>query len=224
VPPPPILSLADVHQELLRLKGTRLIFHNEYDFKFALAWQLKQGDPGREIRLEKRLPGQPTNEFVDIWIGKTQQAVALELKYPKGEWDALVSGEEFSLKPGAADDQARYHFWRDIERLERWKSAGHCSRGYAILLTNVASYWEKSAGTPVDADFRTHDGRVVGPGKFDWDARASEGTKGKDARPIIIAGNYQIAWNDYSSIARHNPPAGAVKLTCPFRYIVVEVA
>ena len=186
------------------LADTRRLFHSEADFQHALAWCIQQAMPESQIRLEVDvLQAEHRRSFLDIWL--PVEGIAIELKYKTRGFEAEQDGESFVLRNQSAQDQGRYDFLRDIERLELMCSKlGRCRAGYAVLLTNDSSYWKESARRDtVDADFRIHDGQTV-TGVLTWATGAKLGTvKGRES-PIEIDGAYSLRWQEYSSFPENS--------------------
>ena len=87
--------------------------------------------------------------------------------------------------------------------------------GYAVLLTNDASYWKvPTRKDTVDADFRVHEGREIS-GALAWATSAGSGTMKSRESPIEMQGSYRLRWQEYSSV-----PA---KSYGSFRYLAVSL-
>lgn len=80
--------------------------------------------------------------YVDIWATEADSILAVELKYKTRRAIFTVHGEEFLLQNHAAEDVNRYLFLKDIQRLESVVATYPTATAYAILLTNVAGYWQ----------------------------------------------------------------------------------
>ena len=138
------------------------------------------------------------------------------MKYKTRGLELEQDDEPFVLRDQSAQDQGRYDFLLDIQRLEFLRSTlEQCKAGYAVLLTNDSSYWKvPTHRDTVDADFRVHEGREIS-GALAWSARASSGTVGGRRSPIQIRGSYPLRWQEYSSFAG--------KSYGSFRYLAVSV-
>ena len=203
----------DIEGLLNSLSEARKVFHSEADFQHALAWQIHKVAPDSEVRLEVNpFPDQDRRMFLDIWL--PVEGIAIELKYVTRKLELDQDGESFALRDHSAQDQRRYDFLLDIQRLELMRSKG-CRAGYAVLLTNDSSYWNvPAARDTVDASFRIHEGRGIS-GELAWAERAGPGTvKGREL-PIRLRRSYHISWQEYSTF-----PA---KSYGRFRYLVVSV-
>ena len=210
--------MIDLHHILKTLCEYRPVFHSEADFQHALAWHIHEQWPKYSLRLEYHLsPGK--RDRLDVLIFNEHNQMAIELKYKKKRLFAPIGGEIFSLKDDGAQDQGRYGFLEDIQRLERFVSQHANTTGYAILLTNDTLYWNPPRSTStVDASFRIHEGRVI-HGALSWASRASAGTTKGMEKPITIEGKYKLIWQDYCEIESHEYVKGYRK----FRYLLVKV-
>ena len=152
--------------------------------------------------------------FLDIWL--PVEGIAIELKYVTRKLELEQDEESFALRDHSAQDQRRYDFLLDIQRLELMRSMPElCKAGYAVMLTNDSSYWKvPGQRDTVDADFRVHEGREISRA-LAWAARASPGTvKGRES-PIQIQGSYRFHWQEYSNFPE--------KSYGRFRYLAVSV-
>ena len=177
----------------------RPIFHSEADFQYALAWFIHTTGPDCGPRLEFK-PFPDEGMYLDLWFSGI--GIALELKYVTRGLEHKEGGEFFSLRNQSAQDTRRYDFLRDVQRLERVSSRKDVRGGYAIMLTNDASYWEVPAGgrrETNDSQFRLHEGRKIG-GLLDWSTQASPGTKKGRETPIELNRSYELNWRDYSTV------------------------
>ena len=197
------------------LADGRKVFHSEADFQHALAWQIHEAAPESQVWLEVSvIPVETQRMFLDIWL--PVERIAIELKYVTRRLELVRNQESFALRDHSAQDQRRYDFLLDIQRLELMRSMpGLCKAGHAVLLTNDSSYWNvpRSRDT-VDSDFRIHEGRAIS-GELAWAAHASPGTVRGRESPIRIQGSYRIRWQEYSNFPE--------KSRGRFRYLAVSV-
>ena len=206
--------MLDIHGIMKGLAERRPIFHSENDFQLALDQFIPETIAGSEILLEFN-PFARGNSRIDIWI--PSEGIAIELKYPTQRLNITYKGRRFALKEHSAQDIQRYDFVRDIRRLERVVSERQeAIRGFAVLLTNDASYWNPPAPgwqSTQDAAFRLHGMKLNGT--CAWSEGAGEGSiKGREA-PIVLKGTYNPDWRNYSKLGdeRHSR----------FQYLAVEV-
>lgn len=196
-----------------RLADTRKVFHSEADFQHALAWHIHEAMPESQVRLEVDvMQVEHQRRFLDIWL--PVEGIAIESKYKTWELELEQDGEVFVLRDQSAQDQGRYDFLSDIQRLELMRSElEQCNAGYTVLLTNGSSYWKvPTYRDTVDADFRVHEGREIS-GALAWSARA--GAVGNRTSPIQIRGSYRLRWQEYSSFPGVSRGS--------FRYLAVSV-
>ena len=208
---------------LTDLAKTRKVFHSEADFQHALAWHIHKDMRDSQIRLEvNTMPVEHPKMYVDIWLPK--EKIAIELKYRTRRVEPEPNGEPFALLEQGAQNQGRYDFLQDIQRLELMRSIpGFCEAGYAVLLTNDWLYWEcpgPESRDTMDSAFRIHEGRKI-CGKLKWSKQPSPGTtRGRD-KSIQLKGSYRLRWQDYSCIPEKSPGKG--KPRGKFRYLAVSV-
>ena len=197
------------------LADSRKVFHSEADFQHALAWQIHEAAPESRVRLEVNVvPAAAQRMYLDIWL--PVEGIAIELKYKTRGLELEQDDEPFVLRNQSAQDQGRYDFLLDIQRLEiLCTELEQCKAGYAVLLTNDSSYWKvPTHRDTVDAAFRVHEGRAVS-GALAWGARASSGTVGGRESPIQIQDSYRLRWNEYFGFPG--------KSYGSFRYLAVSV-
>ena len=200
-------------------KSGRRIFHSEADFQHAFAWQIHEKMPDWKIRLEfNPYPRNKKKMFLDIYI--PTEKIAIELKYFTRELDTEDDGEHFVLHKHSAQDQRRYDFLRDVQRLEELIRDERQSvrAGFALLLTNDPSYWSPARKEEtVDAAFRIHNGKELKRGKLVWTGDPSQGTTKGRTEAIELRGSYSLRWQHYSQLEGKGPYG-------EFRYLMVPVA
>lgn len=204
----------DIFLAMQRLSVRRPIFHSEADLQHALAWELKKIHEDLDLRLEVPVFVDSRRMFVDIVVIRGAQKTFIELKYKTSAMNLVVDGEEYFLKQQGAGDQGLYDCVKDFSRLERFVEASPGSNGLAVLLTNDAHYWRENRGKEtLDRAFRLNDGRRIA-GTLEWATHAGAGSiRGREA-PIVLRGEYEVAWREYSS------PLGAGGT--PFRYLATH--
>lgn len=214
LPSSPPISRSALRDVLRRLAGERPRFHSEADFQYALAWQLHLDHPGARMRLETRpLPDRSLR--LDLLLVVDDQRVALELKYLTKRLAVTIDGEQFELRDHSGDDVGRFDVVKDVARLEEFTGHGAATVGYALLLTNQATYWTPGSGrATADAAFRLTEGRTLA-GALSWGPTAGPGTRGgRDM--IALRGRYELSWADYSTVDA--TPGGR------FRYLLIQVS
>ena len=193
-----------------RLAVRRPIFRSEADFQHALAWEVKEAH-ACEVRLEYK--PFPNDEMqVDIWL--PAEGVAIELKRRTRSVQVEHGGEQFELKDHSAEDQGRYEYVKDVQRLERVVDGLDAARaGFAVFLTNERLYWNRGRGGTISDAFFLYEGRHLA-GRMEWAARAGKGSTQGREEPLSLRGSYDLRWRDYSDLP--------VKYA-QFRYLAIEV-
>jgi hypothetical protein len=229
-----LLQTADVERILVELSQERPVFHSEGDFQFEMAFKMRQRYPYLRLRLETPVisKGRPR---VDILASCEGCVLFLELKYLPRLLHAQVQVAEGEYEAYDLRDQARewgrYDFLKDITRIETW--VAECTQrcpeavGYAILLTNDQSYWNKlNDENAKDYAFQLHDNRTIAGGEaLTWGERATESDVEGRKEPIVLRWSYTLRWRDYSKIAPPlAKPVGRSKMKyTEFRYLLVRV-
>jgi hypothetical protein len=190
-----VRPLADMDSALLKLAARRPIFRSQIDLRDAMAGVLS--DQGWNVTINREI-GRGLK--VDIWAERAGSAdIAIEVRYKTSRLTCTVNGETFELKDQAAEDQARYDYWRDVEKLEQVVSSLPGTRGYAVMITNDHRYWDKPTRSQnVSEDFMLFDGRIVS-GTLKWSEKAGEGTVDGREKPIHLRDAYTLQWRDYSN-------------------------
>ena len=220
----------EIRELMEKLSKKRPVFYSEDDFKFSLAWEIKEKyRDDVEIILEKKMNNKNAssseegdhknkNQRIDIFIRVKNEndieKIGIELKYytAKLEWQDNRNGETFILASQDANDLRCYDAWKDVERLENFIDKGFINKGFAIWLTNVNSLTKdcidienENKNTANYDEFRICNKRIInGPKKMDWKKTKktpSKGTiKGRE-KPITIKGNYKVYWKEYTDLS-----------------------
>lgn len=202
------------------LAEERPIFHSEADFQHALAWKIHEQIPDCKIRLEKTYTHNDNNRiYLDVLVNCKNTTYAFELKYKTRKLTATIEDEEFKLKDQGAQNQGRYDFLNDVQRLGNLVNGHNYIFGYAIFLTNNPLYWNgPGRNNTYDADFRIHNGRNV-HGEMNWNVNAAEGTRVGRNNPVTIQGNYNLNWKPYSNIQNYEHEGNYSE----FKYLLVKI-
>ncbi len=187
------------------LKGKRPCFHSEDDFKFALAWKIKQKYPTAEIRLEKPMSNSG-RKYLDIFLefpGDSEGRVGIEVKYMTAELKASINGEQYDLTSHLAYPLRCYDCLLDIQRLEEFINQKRLDYGYALWLTNDKNFWQPPKRKTIYDNFRIFEGRSIRKGKkLKWGSRAKRGTiKGRKKSIKLKHRDYTINWELYKRIS-----------------------
>lgn len=191
----------EIINPIIALSQTRKIFHSEADFQFALAWEIQKEYPTAKVRLEYCLAGSECKQHIDILVITENGWFPIELKYKTRSFSINSEGEFFKLKKQGAQDQGRYDFLKDVQRVEQFcKSQPQMRKGFAIFLTNDPAYWNESKSSDtVYNEFKLNDG-LMKTGTMNWAKHAGEGTIEGRKSPIILENRYLLQWNNYSEI------------------------
>jgi len=212
--------MVDLNTLLKTLCESRPVFHSEFDFQHALAWQIHESWTGYSVRLEYPLSPEESNRL-DILAFDDKESIAIELKYKKKALKTEIGSESFTLKQDAAWPINRYYFLKDVQRLEQFVNKGKDTTGYAILLTNEGSYWNLPKHDPnVCPDFSIHDRNTI-HGTLRWGPKASSGTRKGREQPIVIKGTYTLVWQDYYEVTP--TPQMPLAASGKFRYLLVKI-
>jgi len=207
--------MIDIPGILGALAIIRPVFQSEADFQHALAWEIHRSMPDAQVRLEVPVASVDAQMHIDIWVQHGNMLHAIELKYKTRALSVQIGNEIFSLKDQSAQDTGRYDFVKDMQRLEQVLVLKDNSVGYAVLLTNDSAYWiNPGEKQTVDADFRLFQGRSL-PGRLEWGAAASAGTKRNRESPLVLTGTHPLHWMDYSR--------PTMKSFGTFRYLFVRI-
>jgi len=218
----------EIKELMEKLSKKRPVFDSEDDFKFSLAWEIKEKYRDHvEIRLEKKMNNNKNassleeedqnnkNERIDIFIivknENYMEKIGIELKYftAKLVWPYEKNDEKIILKNQAAENLRRYDAWHDVERLENFIRNRNINKGFAIWLTNIESVTncdkiEKKIKKDINKkpnyyNFRICDERQVGPNEIlDWKEDTSDGMKKGREDSINISGYYKVHWEEYN--------------------------
>ncbi len=183
----------DIERALKSEADRRPLFHSEADFRFNLAWSIKELWPESTVTLERKPRGTAERRYIDIWVRHGDADYAVELKYPTRALTVALEDEEFDLREHSAHDIIRYDFLKDIQRLEDAIVAGGRVIGQALMVTNDSNYWNPPVrfGT-ADEQFRIHEGQTLA-GHLSWGPTAGTGTRKGREEPFELSGTYTVA-------------------------------
>jgi|ECHhosMinimDraft_1075155.scaffolds.fasta_scaffold07143_1 hypothetical protein len=215
-------KIEDLMEEL---KDKRPVFNSEDDFKFSLAWLIKEKyENNVDIWLERKMNKMNNkdasssnkgnqnnkNQRVDIFIivknENDMEKIGIELKYFTAnlEWHDDKNDEYIILKEQLAYNYKCYDAWHDVERLENFIRSGNINKGFAIWLTNIKSLtedWDK-VKKKIEKDINKK------PNYYDFYISNNREIPDDDYRPNPKNGSVELKWDDPSKKGikgRENP-------------------
>lgn len=194
-----VLKITEIMKNLAE---DRPIFHLEKDFQLALSMQI-QTKQGVQVRPEHPFRDEEKKrKYLDIWI--RNKKVAIELKYKTQRLIIRHKNEDFSLRNQSAQDEGRYDFLKDVERLEKIIDDGQAREGFAVLLTNDPLYWTSQGRDTTSFNFRLEKGRKIRKDeKMKWKfPRAIPKSMKKRRKSIILRSSYELEWRPYYSFRK----------------------
>ena len=206
--------MLEISEIMKNLAEARPIFHLEKDFQLALSMQI-QTKQGIQVRPEHPFRDEEKKrKYLDIWI--RNKKVAIELKYKTQRLIIRHKNEDFSLRNQSAQDEGRYDFLKDVERLEKMIDDGQAKAGFAVLLTNDHLYWTHQGRNTTSFNFRLKKGRKIRKGvEMKWNfPRAIPKSMKKRGKSIVLRSSYKLEWRPYSSCKVENGR---------FKYLAVKV-
>lgn len=192
------MSTLDLISAVQTLRVSRPVFWSEADFQHELAMQLGRARPQDRVRLEWPLAGSGVRA-VDILVETSVGHMAIELKYMTQKLACVVEGEEFMLRSQGAQDIRRYDVFKDIARMEELCVRSKGARAAVVVITNDPQYWTNPCSDTNCSAFSLREGRVA-TGRLEWGERTGPGTKKNREAAVDLAGQYNVAWNDYSDV------------------------
>lgn len=232
-----MITKRDIVEILNKLKGSEDKFKpylSEAQFQFELAWELQKNQENygiEKILLEyTACAKQETDEkrkkrFESdiIVLFKDKTYIAIELKYKTSE--AKIN--DISLVQQAGQPGTKYDYLWDIHRIELLmkKQEGYeyyindytCVGGYAIFLTNDASYYNDVKDESTTAyHFRLCNGRKP-KGELTWNVNPGEQKDWMKSREkFTLLGEYEMQWEVYYTYRPKNKEKY-------FKYLVTEI-
>lgn len=182
-----------------KLKEKRKIFVSERDMQLEMALIIKEIYPNAKLRLEY-CPSFDLNMHIDILVIINNKWYPIELKYKTKGSKKTIDNEIFNLKNHGAKDVNSYLYLKDIERIEKIKdNVNVFGKGYAIFITNDLGYMNKPRENVVFKDFALEN-NIIKKGILSWKENTSQGTMGKNEKPIVLNGKYKLNWQLYSKL------------------------
>jgi len=205
--------MTNINYILDELASKRPVFHNEDDFKFSLAWIIKENYPDIEIRLEY-----PYKDiYYDIVLYDKGKMIPIELKYKTKAASINIHDEIFNLKNHGALNHSSYDVFRDVERIEKFvfDNENSSDLGYMIFLTNVDNYYDENKRVNESTNyfpFRLNENRSI-IGDIAWNNDDTNGVKGRE-RPIKLKHLYNIGSNEFKTYG---------ELSNEFKYMIFTI-
>ncbi|MDQ8733977.1 hypothetical protein [Paenibacillus sp. LHD-38] len=190
------------------IKSLDVIPLSQFDLRDKLGASLKMA--GYQVQINRDFG----KAKIDIYAENKNDQLAIEVRYKTALLKTIFNGNHTELKNQAAQDISRYDFLKDLEKLETVIAQRPGTKGYAVLITNDRSYWEKTKRvTSVDEDFRIHQDRLI-QGQLSW-KNASGGTTHNRESMIVLKGQYHLDWQSFKILG-----TGKNEI---FKMLVVEV-
>lgn len=146
----------DLKEVICELGKKRIAFSTEADFKFSLAWAIKEKYKDASVICEYsplylskvEMDKKPSRIHIDICVILESVIIPIELKYKTKKATLTDNVAEskilLSLANQSAQDNGYYGFVRDICRLHEFLLNGvdgvNVDKGYAVFLTNDQNY------------------------------------------------------------------------------------
>jgi len=182
---------------------------SQVDLRDKLAGHLRE--VGYSVSVNRDLG----KDKIDIWAQRDDETIAIEVRNKTALLQTIYEGQSVLLKNQAAQDVSRYDFINDIGKLERVVGRRRDVKGYALLLTNDAMYWQPAKKhNAIDDKFRIHDGRLLS-GTCSWSDEAARGTTSGREQPVHLTGTYKLTWQQYLNMGTGRNEG--------FRALLVEV-
>ena len=166
-----------------------------------------------EVILEYPQTTKKRINYIDLCVVYDGKKHFIELKYKTIKKKVYCHGVKLELKKHAAQDNGRYDFCADIQRLEKYTEKG--SSSYAILLTNDNSYWNKHLPREQSLGyaFSINEEKEALHGKLEWKKGKILNDKSrKDKLELRGTYNCKNCWTDY------NPGSEPM-----FKYLMFEI-
>lgn len=207
------LEVRKIIQEIYEeISEGSLVFANENQFQFELAWRIKTKYSGYDVLFEvvylddNRSSEKDKKNYTDLVVvdNDLKEYVSIELKYKTKQRDS----DDRLLKNQGAQDLGVYDYLKDLSRIEKLKENSlkqfefyekykdyKFDKGYAIILTNDKTYYEGGKEEKYAMYFSIkHNAKKAG--EMDWNRNLGKCVKGTDRDyPIFLSGNYDCIWN-----------------------------
>lgn len=189
------------------LGNNGVIFQNEQQFQFDLAWAIKS-KLNLDVKFEVVTYGS-NKEYTDLVVlNDDGEFIAIELKY---KTDAAKIGD-VNLQRHSAGDLGCYDFWHDVERVdnlvgkkgENVLRGRVCVGGFVLMITNDGWYWknERKNTKAQYYNFRLTDNRVVEARHLAWQIPQDKKETFIKQQPkrhhgVDLKRSYKLQWDNY---------------------------
>ena len=223
-----MITTKEIQTILSRLSNKAEPYLSEAQFQFELAWELQKIHDDCKILLEYTACSNKTSgkrfEY-DIIAVFDEGYQAIELKYKTTQ--ATINGVDLIQQAGQPG--VKYDYLWDIHRIEILKNRSKhsndyyyylaqkdCLGGFAILLTNDASYWCQAKPHELAFNFSLHD-TAIKTGHLDWNICVKPQKNWMKSRcSFSLDNSYTMQWNIFNSYCKN----GKKK---QFKYLLTEI-
>lgn len=193
------------------VNAQRELMFNEGDFQLQLAVYLLRSGHYDDLNVEYNIPNElaaqagydwDSNLYIDIVCRRSEEYVAIELKYPTRlvvkdarRFGSLLKNVRL-MKNQAAQNLVQYNFWKDVRRCEIIKQLFPAVKsGLAVMLTNDPSYTRSIRRDSVSVPFSVAQGVTAGGGTMDWQGPTAMRSK---HTPFVLDGRYTVDWTEHT--------------------------
>ena len=202
-----------------------VIFRNEAQFQFDLAWKMREklteANVEFAIHLEMQLSQEVANEYTDIVIEIGDELIPIELKYKLADKRVkyVADNDEIITQVQSAPDYGCYDYWKDVYRIEKnlgHKYKGKCvKKGFAIIIANYHLYWDKS-----NRQTSKWQGLCIEDNTKSCEIYDGLSSCRERNEPIKLTGKYDIKWENYTTSYREVVNG---RTEHPFRYLILSI-
>ena len=231
-----MITTENIIQVIKELSQNEKPYLSEAQFQFELAWKLQENKELYNIDkilleytacAEKATKEKKKKRFESDIIVLFQNGtyIAFELKYKTSK--AVING--VNLIQQAGQPGTKYDYLWDIHRIELLMNKDEntdkyeyymdnkkCIGGYAIFLTNDASYWGESKENKSAYNFCLCDGTIQ-KGELKWNVGDGELKDWMKPRtPFVLLGEYKMKWETFMPYTYKNKPK-------EFKYLITTI-
>ena len=223
-----------IEEIMLEIKKNNLIYQNEKQFQFDLAWRInKQIDENSGIKVMLEYFSMVDNNIEDksrlkkvftdiLLLDEDKNFIPVELKYKKAGMKTNINGMgEVEIGHDGAEDLGRFAYLWDIHRIEQLsnKEIKGCDKvtidsklnefvcGYAIMITDADSYWlDKKQNCAQEMTLNQEIDKIK------WHAE-------KDGEPSSLVNEQGRNHSKYFKVLIDNPYAGEGSVSVDKKYM-----